>query len=138
MAYDNTRSEGRRDDKPKEVHAAVCAECKKDCTVPFKPTGSKPVTCRDCFAKTRTDSPRGERSGGRSFSGDRGRPNFDRKPSVDYTKQFEGLNFKLDKIIRQLNSLDEQMNPKPEKTRNAPDNTVDHGALKDVIGQVKD
>jgi len=137
MAYDNKRPTAR-DDKPRESHDAVCADCNKACTVPFKPTGSKPVTCRDCFAKSKGDSPRDSLGGGRSFSGERVRPSFDRKPAADYTKQFEQLNFKLDKVIRQLNTLDEQLNPKPEKTRNAPDNTVDHDALKDVIGQIKD
>ena len=38
---------------PREEHKAVCAECKKECTVPFKPTGDRPVYCRDCFAKRR-------------------------------------------------------------------------------------
>jgi CxxC-x17-CxxC domain-containing protein len=27
----------------------TCDECGKETTVPFKPTGSKPVLCRDCF-----------------------------------------------------------------------------------------
>lgn len=30
---------------------AVCAECKKECEVPFKPSGDRPVYCRDCFSK---------------------------------------------------------------------------------------
>jgi len=36
---------------PREMHKAVCSECKKECEVPFKPTEGKPVYCRDCFAK---------------------------------------------------------------------------------------
>jgi CxxC-x17-CxxC domain-containing protein len=28
-----------------------CSECGIDTTVPFKPTGKKPVLCRDCFQK---------------------------------------------------------------------------------------
>lgn len=43
---------GSRDNfRPKEMHKAVCDECKKDCEVPFKPTEGKPVYCRDCFTK---------------------------------------------------------------------------------------
>lgn len=38
---------------PREMHKAVCAECKVDCEVPFKPTEGKPVLCRDCFMKKR-------------------------------------------------------------------------------------
>ena len=35
----------------REMHKAVCDECKKECEVPFKPTEGKPVYCRDCFNK---------------------------------------------------------------------------------------
>jgi len=37
--------------EPREMHKAVCSECKKECEVPFKPTPGKPVFCRDCYAK---------------------------------------------------------------------------------------
>ena len=40
-----------RDFGPKEMHKATCAECGKECEVPFKPTEGRPVYCRDCFAK---------------------------------------------------------------------------------------
>ncbi len=36
---------------PREMHKAVCSECKKDCEVPFKPTEGKPVYCKDCYNK---------------------------------------------------------------------------------------
>jgi CxxC-x17-CxxC domain-containing protein len=36
---------------PREMHKAVCSECKKDCEVPFKPTAGKPVFCKECYAK---------------------------------------------------------------------------------------
>ena len=36
---------------PREMHKAVCAECKKECEVPFKPTEGKPVYCKECYAK---------------------------------------------------------------------------------------
>ncbi len=43
---------GRRFDRgPREMHKAVCAECKKECEVPFKPTEGKPVFCKECYAK---------------------------------------------------------------------------------------
>jgi len=28
---------------PKEMHKATCADCGKECDVPFKPDGSRPV-----------------------------------------------------------------------------------------------
>jgi CxxC-x17-CxxC domain-containing protein len=35
----------------REMHKAVCADCGKDCEVPFKPTEGRPVYCRDCYRK---------------------------------------------------------------------------------------
>jgi len=46
---------GNFDRRPREMHKAVCAECKSDCEVPFKPSGDKPVLCKECFAKKRED-----------------------------------------------------------------------------------
>jgi CxxC-x17-CxxC domain-containing protein len=42
---------------PREMHKATCAECKKECEVPFKPREDRPVYCKDCFSK-RKDSGR--------------------------------------------------------------------------------
>ncbi|MDD5634823.1 MAG: DNA-directed RNA polymerase [Candidatus Omnitrophica bacterium] len=41
----------KRDFGPREMHKAVCSECGKECEVPFKPSGDKPVYCKDCFSK---------------------------------------------------------------------------------------
>ena len=38
---------------PREMHKAVCSECKQECEVPFKPTEGKPVFCLTCFKKKR-------------------------------------------------------------------------------------
>ena len=43
----------RRDFGPREMHKAVCSECKQECDVPFKPTEGKPVYCKECYAKHR-------------------------------------------------------------------------------------
>ncbi len=53
---------GRQDNSSREriFTQAICAECGKVCEVPFKPSGDRPVYCRDCFAK---------RKGGGSFRG---------------------------------------------------------------------
>ncbi len=58
---ENRRFEQRRpfNDGPREMHKAVCSECKNECEVPFKPTEGKPVYCKECFAKHRpADRPR--------------------------------------------------------------------------------
>ena len=36
---------------PREMHKAVCADCKQECEVPFKPREDRPVYCKACFAK---------------------------------------------------------------------------------------
>ncbi|MBL7084576.1 MAG: hypothetical protein ISS43_00520 [Candidatus Omnitrophica bacterium] len=44
---------GGFDRGPREMHKATCAECKKECEVPFKPSGDRPVYCKECFSKRR-------------------------------------------------------------------------------------
>jgi CxxC-x17-CxxC domain-containing protein len=44
------------------LHKAVCADCKKDCEVPFKPTGERPVYCKECFSKRKSNRPQGQGS----------------------------------------------------------------------------
>ena len=39
------------------MHKAICADCNKECEVPFKPTGDRPVYCQPCFAKRRARGP---------------------------------------------------------------------------------
>ena len=59
--FDNNRNDRPRDGGfnrgfrnnfgPREMHKAVCDECKQECEVPFKPTEGKPVYCKECYAK---------------------------------------------------------------------------------------
>ena len=42
---------------PREMHKAVCADCGQECEVPFKPDGTRPVYCRECYAKRRPQRP---------------------------------------------------------------------------------
>ena len=49
--FGSGRSGGDRSAGRMELFSAVCSECKKSCQVPFRPTGDKPVYCRDCFNK---------------------------------------------------------------------------------------
>jgi len=58
-------------DRP-EMHQATCANCGKSCEVPFRPTGNKPVYCRECFQNNQgSDTQRTENR------------NFDRPNSQD-------------------------------------------------------
>ncbi|MCK5772616.1 MAG: hypothetical protein KAH57_02405 [Thermoplasmata archaeon] len=50
--YDD-RNGGGYDRAPREMHDAICAECKQETQVPFKPSGDRPVYCKDCYQKRR-------------------------------------------------------------------------------------
>jgi len=111
MAFNrDNRSGGKRDfgrrsfdggrGADRQMFKATCSNCGKECEVPFKPTGGKPVYCRDCFAAMRSSDSR--------------RPSFDNNRSSSYPQykeQFEALNAKLDKILKLLS---------PEKPAEAP------------------
>lgn len=84
------------------MHQATCTNCNKSCEVPFKPTGDKPVLCRDCFV------PKKEFVGGRG--GDR--PSFGgyktpmRSEGGDDTKKaLRDLGAKLDHLIKLVEKL---------------------------------
>lgn len=104
------RSSGGRDfkrrdfDRPQIMHKTICSNCGKECEVPFKPNGSKPVFCRECFQNNRSsDSTRSENFPRRSNFEDRGNNQIN-KPVAEpqYREQFEALNTKLDKILNLL------------------------------------
>lgn len=42
--------------KGRTMHKAICADCKKECTIPFKPSGDRPVYCQDCFSRRKVIS----------------------------------------------------------------------------------
>jgi len=76
-----------RDRRPAEMHDVTCDKCGKECQVPFKPSGDKPVLCSDCFKASGGSRGRGSSSG-------------------ISPEQFNQLNSKLDKIIEILESLE--------------------------------
>lgn len=78
------RDRGFNDRGRKEMFDVTCSKCGKEAQVPFKPTGSKPVLCSECFDK----------QGGRSSNG---------SGSSEDMKQ---INAKLDKIIAILQDLE--------------------------------
>ena len=85
------RDSRRFERKPLEMHDVTCDKCGKECQVPFRPSGDKPVLCSDCFRKN--EGP------GRSF-GPRSR---DRPSSSEMSsEQLNKIEAKLDKIIKAL------------------------------------
>lgn len=73
----------KRDFERKDMHGAICDRCGRRCEVPFRPSGSKPVYCSDCFRKNEHNES-GEKPGQSS-------------------QELEQINLKLDKILRALN-----------------------------------
>ena len=94
-SYRNDSHRGGFDDRP--MYDAVCATCKKLFQLPFQPRLGKPVYCRDCFAKQ--DNPRNNDN--RSEA-----PRRSEEPTTNndfqYKKQFDSINYKLDKLLRLL------------------------------------
>ncbi len=85
------RSYGDRDYSerpPVEMHEAVCSDCGKDCEVPFKPSGDKPIYCDKCFGKNK------EIKSARHSSG--GNEKLDEKLTM--------INIKLDRILKVLDA----------------------------------
>ena len=41
---------------PRQMYQVVCADCKKNTEVPFKP-GDRPVYCKECFAARKSGNP---------------------------------------------------------------------------------
>lgn len=49
-------SGNRNDDRSnnrRQMFTTTCSSCGKETQVPFKPTGARPVYCRDCFERQR-------------------------------------------------------------------------------------
>ena len=40
---------------PRPMHKAVCADCGKNCEVPFKPSAGRSVYCKECFTARRNN-----------------------------------------------------------------------------------
>jgi len=44
---------GGNDFRQRSMYKVICAECNKQCEIPFKPRNDRPVYCKDCFLKRR-------------------------------------------------------------------------------------
>lgn len=137
------RSFGRRDqgggrfDRPREMHKVTCSECGKETEVPFKPTGDRPVYCRECFAKQGGDQER------RSFGGDNrdSRPPFkkfeDNRSQTPSNTQLDAINSKLDQLIKLLSPKVEKTAPAPEEKKFAALVTAAKKEKKEIVGKTR-
>jgi CxxC-x17-CxxC domain-containing protein len=109
--FDRPRFGGERSGGNRQMHTAVCAQCGKDCQVPFRPREDKPVYCSDCFEQK---GGRDARNGGQNRF-DRPQANENNRQASmvnqnNYKQDFEMLNAKLEKILRILTPVE---TPKP-------------------------
>jgi CxxC-x17-CxxC domain-containing protein len=95
------------------MHKAQCADCGKDCEVPFRPYAGRPVFCSDCFSKKEETYPgQAAKRDARDSRDSRDRSSSSAKPSfapaadnTEVTKQLEGVNQRLDRVIRAIETL---------------------------------
>jgi CxxC-x17-CxxC domain-containing protein len=80
--FDRPKFERKTKDSGFELFTVVCDKCGKECDVPFKPTGNKPVYCRSCFRK--------------------GEDTESNAKSNISSEELSQINRKLDKIMRAL------------------------------------
>ena len=92
---EDERSFGRDERRSVNMHDAICSKCKKQCQVPFRPTGSKPVFCSDCFRQNED-----YRSGFAPRNQDK------HLQSGISSEQLNQINAKLDKILLVLQDLE--------------------------------
>src|SRR5271166_3868151 len=98
-SFGNKRQFGNSFDRPRPtMHKAICSNCGKECEVPFRPTGDKPVLCRECFRES--GGQQTKRPEERSFQ----KPSFENKPAQnnEYKAQLDALTLKVDKILEIL------------------------------------
>ncbi len=50
---DDAAAPAGTDQSGRQLYDITCANCGKKAQVPFKPTGDRPVYCRDCYMKQR-------------------------------------------------------------------------------------
>ncbi len=105
------RDSGSFERRRPEMHEVTCDKCGKQCEVPFKPTGDKPVFCSDCF-----------RSEGGSSSSSRNNSSS----SGISQEQYNEINSKLDKILELLEMIefeDEDSEELEENSEEAKDSS---------------
>ena len=59
-SFRHDRTDRDNDFKERSFHQVICSDCNKECEVPFKPSGDRPVYCKECFAKRKDRDPRKE------------------------------------------------------------------------------
>ena len=111
------RDFGERDSRPRIMHEAVCGSCGKNCEVPFRPSGDRPVYCKDCFGSKSDPGAGGFRPRERSGFG-QGAPQAvspqggGASNNEELKNQLVAINAKLERLITAVTALGKV--PEPE------------------------
>lgn len=114
--HDRGHGRSERPGEDRELFKATCSSCNKSCEVPFRPSGDKPVFCRECFAnKDQSNDRSSERSESRGEYRRDARPQREERPvrheevraprdngNDDIKRQLVNLESKLDYILELL------------------------------------
>lgn len=88
------------------LHDAVCAQCSSVCQVPFRPTGSRPVYCQNCFKRDDAGGERGGYGEKRSYGE---RPSYNDRPAKPMFHKPEGGGMSTAKIEERLKSIEDKL-----------------------------
>ncbi len=120
------RFENRGPKKDVELFKTTCTTCGKPCEVPFRPDGSKPVLCRDCFAQ-KNASPA-------STYGQNDRFTHDRKPERSYESPRPNTpTVDISALTRQIGALETKVNEILELLKTTTKPAVVKKEVKEVV-----
>jgi len=90
--------------RPKDVQLfdAVCSNCGNKCQVPFRPSGTKPVYCKNCFGTPRETLSAPKRSSAIRPIVTGSVENGGGKSIADLTRQIAAMNTKIDTMLKIL------------------------------------
>jgi len=131
----DNRSRGRNDSPRKNfgggdsrkfsLHDAVCDKCGKNCQVPFRPSGDRPIFCSECFERkdgggdrnrfNRNDSRGGRNSDNRGANRPPQQSNMADQAISRLVEKIATLNTRLDTIIDLLSSTRQKKLDSTEK-----------------------
>lgn len=96
---------GFRDGGRAEMFEAVCSDCGKNCEVPFRPNGQKPVYCKECFGRNSDRTPSSDNYERKSFA-----PKFAPASAPAFAPRASGENSqRIDDIFKRLNELNTKL-----------------------------
>ena len=82
-----------------QLFDAICSTCGKKCQVPFRPSNSRPVYCKDCFGAPHDAVQRKANFPAASGEG---------KSTADLTRQIAAMNAKIDTMLKILTDATSQ------------------------------